>query len=198
VLATAVVVGLVARICGQVGPAAIVIGSGLTLSLTAVVLQKPFAKEVTSYYNKFRAVNGDALYDVLKVHFPILLHLHTSLICFSNISYLLFLGWAFDILGWGFSDLAEKLTSCDVVSKHEHFYQFCKSYIKRPMILVRPSLGSTVAIDFAVNYPEVVEKLVLIDASIYTEGTGNLATLPRLIATLPYILQQKIVRLTKV
>ncbi|QHO20188.1 uncharacterized protein DS421_11g335710 [Arachis hypogaea] len=46
-----------------------------------------------------------------------------GLICFSNISYLLFLGWAFDILGWGFSDLAEKLTSCDVVSKHEHFYQ---------------------------------------------------------------------------
>ncbi|RYR07564.1 hypothetical protein Ahy_B05g074940 isoform I [Arachis hypogaea] len=33
------------------------------------------------------------------------------------------IGWAFDILGWGFSDLAEKLTSCDVVSKHEHFYQ---------------------------------------------------------------------------
>ncbi|XLR59437.1 hypothetical protein S83_010109 [Arachis hypogaea] len=50
------------------------------------------------------------------------------------------------------------------------------------MILVGPSLGSAVAIDFAVNYPEAVEKLVLIDASVYTEGTGNLATLPRLIA----------------
>ncbi|KAL5193185.1 2-hydroxy-6-oxo-6-phenylhexa-2,4-dienoate hydrolase [Glycine soja] len=36
-----------------------------------------------------------------------------------------------------------------------------------------------VAIDFAVNYPEAVEKLVLIDASVYAEGTGNLATLPR-------------------
>ncbi|XLU58453.1 hypothetical protein S245_053101, partial [Arachis hypogaea] len=73
-------------------------------------------------------------------------------------------GWAFDILGWGFSDLAEKLTSCDVVSKHEHFYQFWKSYIKRPMILVGPSLGSAVAIDFVVIYPEAVENLVLIDA----------------------------------
>ncbi|MED6180495.1 hypothetical protein PIB30_011012 [Stylosanthes scabra] len=89
--------------------------------------------------------------------------------------------WAFDILGWGFSDL-EKLTSCDVVSKREHLYQFWKSYIKRPMILVGPSLGSAVAIDFAVNYPEAVEKLVLIDASVYAEGTGNLATLPRVIA----------------
>ncbi|KAI9124883.1 hypothetical protein K1719_004210 [Acacia pycnantha] len=47
------------------------------------------------------------------------------------------------------------------------------------MILVGSSLGSAVAIDFAVNYPEAVEKLVLIDASVYAEGTGNLATLSR-------------------
>ncbi|KAL9276740.1 hypothetical protein ACSQ67_025753 [Phaseolus vulgaris] len=86
--------------------------------------------------------------------------------------------WAVDILGWGFSDL-EKLPSCDVVSKRDHFYQFWKSHIRKAMILVGPSLGSAVAIDFAVNYPEAVEKLVLIDASVYAEGTGNLATLPR-------------------
>ncbi|KAK7317937.1 hypothetical protein RJT34_02579 [Clitoria ternatea] len=82
---------------------------------------------------------------------------------------------------YGFSDL-EKLPSCDVVSKRGHFYQFWKSYIKRPMILVGPSLGSAVAIDFTVNYPEAVEKLVLIDASVYAEGTGNLATLPKVVA----------------
>ncbi|KAL7609688.1 hypothetical protein Lser_V15G14349 [Lactuca serriola] len=40
VLATAVVVGMVAHfVCGQLGPAAIVIGNGLALSSTAVVLQ---------------------------------------------------------------------------------------------------------------------------------------------------------------
>ncbi|AES97040.1 uncharacterized hydrolase YugF isoform X1 [Medicago truncatula] len=89
--------------------------------------------------------------------------------------------WAIDILGWGFSDL-ENLPPCDVVSKRNHFYQFWKSYIRRPMILVGPSLGSAVAIDFAVNYPEAVEKLILIDASVYAEGTGNLATLPRSVA----------------
>ncbi|KAI4314081.1 hypothetical protein L6164_027021 [Bauhinia variegata] len=89
--------------------------------------------------------------------------------------------WAIDILGWGFSDL-EKLPPCDVVSKRDHFYQFWNSYIRRPMILVGPSLGSAVAIDFAVNYPEAVEKLVLIDASVYAEGTGNLATLPKAVA----------------
>ncbi|MCI13649.1 2-hydroxy-6-oxo-6-phenylhexa-24-dienoate hydrolase, partial [Trifolium medium] len=59
---------------------------------------------------------------------------------------------------------------------------FWKSYIKKPMILVGPSLGSAVAIDFAINYPEAVEKLVLIDASVYAEGTGNLATLPKAVA----------------
>ncbi|XP_059445451.1 alpha/beta hydrolase domain-containing protein VTE7 isoform X2 [Corylus avellana] len=89
--------------------------------------------------------------------------------------------WAVDILGWGFSDL-ERLPPCDVASKREHFYQLWKSYIKRPMILVGPSLGAAVAIDFAVYHPEAVEKLVLIDASVYAEGTGNLANLPRVAA----------------
>ncbi|XP_028761942.1 uncharacterized protein LOC114720463 [Neltuma alba] len=89
--------------------------------------------------------------------------------------------WAIDILGWGFSDL-ENLPLCDVASKRHHFYQFWKSYISRPMILVGPSLGSAVAIDFAAYHPEAVEKLVLIDSSVYAEGTGQLATLPRVAA----------------
>lgn len=89
--------------------------------------------------------------------------------------------WAVDILGWGFSDL-EKLPSCDVATKRQHIYQLWKSYIKKPVILVGPSLGAAVAIDFAVNYPEAVEKLVLIDASVYTEGTANRANLPKMVA----------------
>ncbi|CAI0390762.1 unnamed protein product [Linum tenue] len=52
----------------------------------------------------------------------------------------------------------------------------------RPIILVGPSLGAAIAIDFAVQYPEAVEKLVLIDASVYAEGTGGMATLPRTVA----------------
>uniref|UniRef100_A0A1J3DYZ7 Putative hydrolase YugF n=1 Tax=Noccaea caerulescens TaxID=107243 RepID=A0A1J3DYZ7_NOCCA len=86
--------------------------------------------------------------------------------------------WAFDILGWGFSDLG-KLPPCDVASKREHFHKFWKSHIKRPVVLVGPSLGAAVAIDIAVNHPEAVESLVLMDASVYSEGTGNLATLPK-------------------
>lgn len=89
--------------------------------------------------------------------------------------------WAVDVLGWGFSDL-ERLPSCDVASKRDHLYQLWKSYIRRPIIMIGPSLGAAVAIDFAVNHPEAVEKLVLIDASVYAEDTGNLAKLPRAIA----------------
>ncbi|GAB2280193.1 hypothetical protein Dimus_014835 [Dionaea muscipula] len=89
--------------------------------------------------------------------------------------------WAVDILGWGFSDL-ERRPLCDVASKRDHLYQLWKSYIKRPMILVGPSLGAAVAIDFAVNHPEAVSKLVLIDASIYVEGTGHMAKFPRIVA----------------
>ncbi|XP_050374377.1 uncharacterized protein LOC126791922 [Argentina anserina] len=89
--------------------------------------------------------------------------------------------WAVDILGWGFSDL-ERLPSCNVASKRAHFYQLWKSYIKRPMILVGPSLGAAVAIDFATSYPEAVERLVLIDASVYTEGTENQPTMSKMLA----------------
>ncbi|KAJ8775200.1 hypothetical protein K2173_020204 [Erythroxylum novogranatense] len=85
--------------------------------------------------------------------------------------------WAVDILGWGFCDL-ELRPPCDVASKRYHLYQLWKSYINRPMTLVGPSLGASAAIDFAANFPEAVEKLVLINPSVYTKGTGNLAKLP--------------------
>lgn len=81
------------------------------------------------------------------------------------------------------------------------------------MILVGPSLGATVAVDFTANYPEAVsfqfttiilfwiktisiahsldliisaffqvDKLVLINANAYSEGTGRLKELPKSIA----------------
>ncbi|KAL6190143.1 hypothetical protein ACLB2K_036542 [Fragaria x ananassa] len=89
--------------------------------------------------------------------------------------------WAVDVLGWGFSNL-ERLPSCSVASKRDHLFQLWKSYIKKPMVLVGPSLGAAVAIDFATSYPEAVERLVLIDASVYTEGTENQPTLSKMLA----------------
>ncbi|XP_031106528.1 uncharacterized protein LOC116011146 [Ipomoea triloba] len=89
--------------------------------------------------------------------------------------------WAIDVLGWGFSDLA-RLPPCNSASKRYHLYQLWKAHIKRPMILVGPSLGAAVAIDFAVNFPEAVDKLVLINASVYLEGAGFWTKLPRMMA----------------
>ncbi|KAI5016017.1 hypothetical protein ZWY2020_005749 [Hordeum vulgare] len=88
--------------------------------------------------------------------------------------------WAVDILGWGFSNLETRPPS-DVLSKRQHLYQFWSSYIKRPMVLVGPSLGAAVAIDFAVSYPEAVSKLVFIGASVYTEGTRDLTSFPKFV-----------------
>uniref|UniRef100_A0A453B5D7 AB hydrolase-1 domain-containing protein n=1 Tax=Aegilops tauschii subsp. strangulata TaxID=200361 RepID=A0A453B5D7_AEGTS len=69
----------------------------------------------------------------------------------------------------------------DIVSKREHLYQFWRSYIKRPMVLVGPSLGAAVAIDFAVNYPEAVSKLIFIGASVYAEGTKDMTRMPKFV-----------------
>ncbi|WOH12553.1 hypothetical protein DCAR_0832058 [Daucus carota subsp. sativus] len=100
--------------------------------------------------------------------------------------------WVVDILGWGFSDL-ESRPACSVISKREHLYQFWKSHIKRPMILVGPSLGAAIAIDFAVNYPEAVDKLILIDASVYAEGSRS--KLPKAVAYAgAYILKSVLLR----
>ncbi|MQL70693.1 hypothetical protein Taro_003017, partial [Colocasia esculenta] len=89
--------------------------------------------------------------------------------------------WALDVLGWGFSELGA-LSRCHVDAKREHLYQLWRSYIRKPMILVGPSLGAAMAIDFAAHYPKAVSNLVLINASVYAEGTGILARLPRLAA----------------
>lgn len=89
--------------------------------------------------------------------------------------------WALDILGWGFSN-AEGVKSYNVAAKREHLYEFWKTHVKRPMVLVGPSLGGAAAIDLAVAHPEAVAKLVLVSAQGYTEGVGEMATFPKLLA----------------
>ncbi|MCO5606169.1 hypothetical protein L7F22_060356 [Adiantum nelumboides] len=89
--------------------------------------------------------------------------------------------WAFDILGWGFS-YSEDLSSVGVAAKREHLYEFWRSYINRPMVLVGASLGGAVAIDFTLAHPEAVSKLVLVNAQGYAKGTGRKANFPKFMA----------------
>jgi pimeloyl-ACP methyl ester carboxylesterase len=78
--------------------------------------------------------------------------------------------WAVDLLGFGFSDrpYGIKFSPNEIKT---HLYYFWKSLINQPVILVGASMGGAAAIDFALSYPEIVEKLVLIDSAGLTGGS---------------------------
>jgi len=77
--------------------------------------------------------------------------------------------WTIDLLGLGFS-LRPSQVSVNPLTIKIALYQFWKSAINRPIILVGASMGGAVAIDFALTYPDLVEKLVLIDSTGYTNA----------------------------
>lgn len=72
--------------------------------------------------------------------------------------------WAVDLLGFGFTDRFFDLSFAPEAIK-THLYYFWKTLIQKPVIVVGASMGGAVAIDFTLAYPEVVEKLVLIDSA---------------------------------
>ncbi|MDB9321682.1 alpha/beta fold hydrolase [Nodularia spumigena] len=72
--------------------------------------------------------------------------------------------WAVDLLGFGFTDRMAGLPFSPIAIK-THLYHFWKTLINQPVILVGASMGGAAAIDFTFTYPEVVEKLVLIDSA---------------------------------
>jgi pimeloyl-ACP methyl ester carboxylesterase len=72
--------------------------------------------------------------------------------------------WAVDLLGFGFSDRFSRLPYGAEGIKN-HLYYFWKSQIQQPVILVGASMGGAAAIDFTLAYPEVVDKLVLLDSA---------------------------------
>ncbi|GAQ87312.1 alpha/beta-Hydrolases superfamily protein [Klebsormidium nitens] len=94
--------------------------------------------------------------------------------------------WAVDLIGWGFSSATEgkgpAVSSFGPAAKREHLYSFWKTYMKRPMVLVGSSLGGAVAVDLALEHPDAVDRLVLLDAQVFIDGVGNRANLPRWLA----------------
>ncbi|PIG90896.1 alpha/beta hydrolase [Gloeocapsopsis sp. IPPAS B-1203] len=78
--------------------------------------------------------------------------------------------WAVDLLGFGFTERANLTFSPSAIKNH--LYCFWKALIDRPVILVGASMGGAAAIDFTLTYPEVVQKLVLIDSAGFSAGSA--------------------------
>lgn len=76
--------------------------------------------------------------------------------------------WAVDLLGFGFTQRSTDI-SFDIEAIKTHLYYFWKTHISKPVILVGASMGGATAIDFTLTYPEIVEKLVLIDSAGLTK-----------------------------
>lgn len=106
--------------------------------------------------------------------------------------------FAVDLVGWGFSQLRtlssvggqERIqgTTNLVIGpqeKRQHLKLFCETVVKRDrVILLGASLGGTVAIDFAIHHPDMIDRLVLVDAQGFIDGIGPLATMPRFLSRL--------------
>ncbi|MGB7413879.1 MAG: alpha/beta hydrolase [Thermosynechococcaceae cyanobacterium] len=72
--------------------------------------------------------------------------------------------WALDLLGFGFTDRPADITFSPAELKR-HLYQFWKTLIDRPVILVGASMGGALALDFSLAYPDCVDRLVLLDSA---------------------------------
>ncbi len=78
--------------------------------------------------------------------------------------------WIVDLLGFGFCDRTP-LSKVTPAAVKVHLHQFWQQHMGgRPMVLAGASMGGAAAIDFALTYPDAVEKLVLIDSAGFAAG----------------------------
>jgi pimeloyl-ACP methyl ester carboxylesterase len=72
--------------------------------------------------------------------------------------------YAVDLLGFGFTERLDKI-DINAHSIKTHLYSFWQKYINQPVILLGTSMGGATAIDFTLTYPELVQKLILVDSA---------------------------------
>ncbi|MEO0986965.1 MAG: alpha/beta hydrolase [Cyanobacteria bacterium J06639_14] len=77
--------------------------------------------------------------------------------------------WAIDLLGFGLTDRTSTPTITPDAIK-QHIYGFWQQLINQPVVLVGASMGGAAALDFALTYPEVVTRLVLLDSAGFAAG----------------------------
>lgn len=102
--------------------------------------------------------------------------------------------WALDLLGFGFTERPDAL-EISTRTIQQHLYAFWETAIQRPVVLVGASMGGAAAIEFALAFPDAVEKLVLLDSAGYSSGPamGSL-----LIDPLGYWVTERFLRMPKV
>ena len=72
--------------------------------------------------------------------------------------------WAVDLLGFGFTDRPANLFVSPTAIR-QHLYAFWQQAIAQPVVLVGASMGGAAAIEFALEYPEAVAAIVLLDSA---------------------------------
>ncbi len=77
-----------------------------------------------------------------------------------------------DKLGWGLTDKPLDI-GYGVEERRQHLASYLRSEVGRPVTLLGASLGGAVAIDLALEYPELVNRLVLVDAQAYTDRPAS-------------------------
>jgi pimeloyl-ACP methyl ester carboxylesterase len=95
--------------------------------------------------------------------------------------------YAVDLAGWGFSDCGfagNPQQELGPPQKRAHLRSFVEQVVGRPVVLLGASLGGAVAVDFALEHPELVKKLVLVDAQGFIDGIGPMASMPRALSVL--------------
>jgi len=74
---------------------------------------------------------------------------------------------AIDLLGFGFSQRLPGVTIATATIK-SHLWQAWQALVQTPAVLVGVSMGGAAALDFYLSYPNLVQKLVLVDSAELT------------------------------
>jgi len=108
--------------------------------------------------------------------------------CFNSLSQFADV-WAVDLIGWGFTDSTSFIDNPDKAlgpeQKRQHLLAFIQTVIQiDKVVLLGTSLGGAVCLDFSLAHPDMIDKLILVDAQGFIDGVGPLSSLPRILAVL--------------
>ncbi|MEM6446732.1 MAG: alpha/beta hydrolase [Cyanobacteria bacterium P01_D01_bin.123] len=82
--------------------------------------------------------------------------------------------WAIDLLGFGFTN-RDRAPGFGPNWICRHLHDVWQSWIGTPVILVGTSMGGSAALDFTLNHPECVEKLILMNSTGLVSGAPAIA-----------------------